>query len=146
MTPQQRRSLYDNASRLKTEDAKAIVKLMVENKLLDTASGGLPREHPLIHAIEKVCRSPEAREAAVLATAQGLPALAGVDPLIRNIVGLEYGSFDSTGWAGGFVVEEMESQGYRLAGSRKMPLVVLPVPLRFSKYADHLRLIFGNFS
>lgn len=121
MSPAQRRALYDNAKRIGTPEGVALVDLMLENSLLVTASGGLPRDHPIIQEIEEVCRSPEARAAAKSASDAGLPALAGVDPLLRAALGADYGSFDTTSWAGGFVAEEMESQGYRQTGKRSMP-------------------------
>lgn len=121
MTPTQRRSLYDNAKRIGTAEASAVVSMILDNDLLVTASGGLPRDHPIIQEIESVSRSDEARAAAKAASDAGLPALAGVDPLLRDALGSAYGSFDTTSWAGGFVAEEMESQGYRQTGKRAMP-------------------------
>jgi hypothetical protein len=121
MSEAQRRALYDNAKRIGSSEALAVVNLILENDLLVTDGGGLARDHPVIQQIEAIARSPEGRAAAKAASDTGLPALAGVDPLLKSALGPAYGSFDTTSWAGGFVVEEMESQGYRQAGRRPMP-------------------------
>ena len=120
MTPAQRRTLYDNAKKLKLPAAQALVDQILSAGLT-TNRGGLTRDHPIIQRLEDVCRSDEARAAAKQASDSGLPALAGVDPILVRELGDDYGSFDTTGWAGGFVAEEMESQGYRQTRKKQMP-------------------------
>ena len=88
---------------------------------LTTDSGGLTRDHPIIQRLEDVCRSDEGRAAARSASDEGLPAMAGVDPLLVRELGADYGTFDTTSWAGGFVAEEMEAQGYRQTRKKPMP-------------------------
>lgn len=121
MTPEERRTLHRNASKLGTEDARLVVKLVTENRLLATASGGLAHEDPVVLAIESVITSEEGRAAAKEATDAGLPAMAGVDPLLRKHVGEDYGTFDTTSWAGTFVAAEMESMGYRQTSKKPLP-------------------------
>ena len=121
MTAEARRTLHRNASKLDTEGARLVVKLITENRLLASASGGLPHEDPVVLAMESVITSDEGRAAAKAATDAGLPAMAGVDPLLRKYVGNDYGSFDTTSWAGTFVAAEMETMGYRQTRKKPMP-------------------------
>ena len=121
MTPAKRRSLYKNATRLQTPEAKEIVRLIGDNRLLATNTGGLPREDPVIMEIESLISSPEGRAALKKASDHGLPALAGVDGLLRERLGEDYGTLDTTGWAGSFAAIEMESMGYRQTRKKPMP-------------------------
>lgn len=121
MPLEKRQILFENARRKATPEARAVVKLLVENDLLVGQGGGLPRHHPVISAIEDVIRSPEGRARAKEASDNGLPAMAGVDPLLVEQVGPAYGTYDSTSWAGTFVAEEMESMGYRQTKKKPLP-------------------------
>jgi len=121
MTPAQRRTLYENAHKSKLPEARSLIDLILSAGLT-TDAGGLTRDHPVIQRLEDVCRSDEARAAAKKATDEGMPAMAGVDPLLVRELGADYGSFDTTSWAGGFVAEEMESQGYRQTRKKPMPV------------------------
>jgi hypothetical protein len=88
---------------------------------LTTDAGGLTRDHPTIQRLEEVCRSEEGCVAAKRANDGGLPAMAGVDPLLVREPGSDYGTFDTTSWAGTFVAEEMEAQGYWQSRRKQMP-------------------------
>jgi hypothetical protein len=120
MPLEKRQVLFDNARRKDTPEARALIDLLVEHDLLVGRSGGLPRHHPVIAKIEDIIRSPEGRARAKDASDQGLPAMAGVDPLLAAQVGSAYGTYDTTSWAGTFVAEEMELMGYKQ--TRKKPL------------------------
>ena len=121
MTVEERANLYRNAVKLATPEAKVAIDLMIQNRLLVTHTGGFPHEHPLILQIEEIVASPEGRQAAKDAADQGRPALAGVDSLLRDALGPDYGLFDTTNWAGTFVAEEMRKLGYRQDGQRSLP-------------------------
>ena len=121
MQPEARRTLYTNAMKHESDEAKTIVRLIADNRLLASKAGGLPHEDPVILAIESIIQSPEGRAAAKAASDAGLPAMAGVDPLLRAGVGDDYGTFDTTSWAGTFVAAEMESMGYRQTCKKPMP-------------------------
>ena len=121
MSASQRQTLYRNAVKLGTPEAKAVIALIVQNGLLLTSGGGLPRDHPIIQRIEDIACSAAGRAAARQASDDGLPAMAGVDPLLAAGVGGDYGLFDTTQWAGTFVAAEMSSQGYRQVSKRPMP-------------------------
>jgi hypothetical protein len=120
MTPKQRMVIYEHARNGDGADADNVIRLLFENSLLDTAGGGLPREHRVIREIETVCRSDTGVQAAVSAAKRGEAPLAGVDPLIQGAV-REYGHFDTTTWAGGFVAEEVQRLGWRRKGQKKLP-------------------------
>jgi hypothetical protein len=63
--------------------------------------------------------SPEGRAGAVKATKDGEPALAGVEPLIRAALGVDYGPHNwMTVIAGSMVGEMMQSLGYRKVGRK----------------------------
>jgi hypothetical protein len=47
----------------------------------------------------------------------GLPPLEGVDPMLRDALGADYGPFDTTRWAGIFAAKEMRET--RLQARRK---------------------------
>ncbi|TXC74070.1 hypothetical protein FSZ31_04950 [Sphingorhabdus soli] len=116
-----RDALFKNARALNTAEAKRIVDLMIENDFLVSEGGGLPRDHPTIQTIEEIIRSDEGRAGGITATSDGLPAMAGVDKLLSDALGFDYGSYDTTSWAGTLMVEVMEEAGYVKVTSKKMP-------------------------
>ncbi|HZZ90717.1 MAG TPA: hypothetical protein VFE13_20505 [Caulobacteraceae bacterium] len=116
-----RYALYENALKLGTPEARDLIALMSQHKLLGKIGGGLPRNHPVIREIEAMIRSPQARTAAADATVRGLPALAGVDPMIQARLGEDYGDRDTTSWAGTLQAEVMYEEGYEQVGKRPMP-------------------------
>lgn len=120
MTTKQRMVIYEHARNREGADSDSTIKMLLENHLLDTAGGGLPREHRVIQEIEKVCRSEKGIRAAVAAVSRNEAPMAGVDPLLQLAV-REYGHFDTTTWAGGFAAEEVEALGWRRKGQKKLP-------------------------
>jgi hypothetical protein len=121
MSLEERDRLYLNALKLGTPEAKELIDLMVQHGLLVTSTGGLPHHHPIIMRIEEIVASPEGRQAAKAAADNGRPALAGVDPLLQDALGTEYGGRDTTNWAGTFVADEMRKLGYTQKGQRPLP-------------------------
>lgn len=120
LTLKQREALFDNARSKDTPEAREVIALMVDNDLLVREGGGLPREHPTIQRMEDVIRSDEGRANAKAAADQGLPAMAGVDPLLQTALGADYGQHDTTSWAGTLTAEIMAEAGY--VQTRKAPL------------------------
>ena len=119
MTMAGRYALYDNALKQGTPEAKAVIELLNQHQLLGRIGGGLPRYHPIIREIEDVVQSAQGRAAAAKAADAGLPALAGVDPLIQERLGQDYGGRDTTNWAGSLVAEMMSELGYRQTGKKR---------------------------
>jgi hypothetical protein len=120
LTTHELQTLYGHARETNSPEADDIIELISQHRLLDSIGGGLPRHHPTIQAIEKICRSVEGVEACVTATRKGEAAVAGVDPILRREV-RDYGYADTTSWAGTFVAEEMEAAGLYRKGRKALP-------------------------
>jgi hypothetical protein len=79
----------------------------------------LRKTDPLAVEMREIVRSAEGRKAAVKATQSGLPALSGVDRLLREKLQGRYKRPDrGTSFAGAFVAELMHELGYD-AGTRR---------------------------
>jgi len=71
---------------------------------------------------EEAINSPEGKEACLSATADGLPALAGVEPLIAAKLGAHYGAHDGLTVPAGYQVDTLMRQlGYKETGKGVMP-------------------------
>ncbi len=76
----------------------------------------------IVKTLEQAIHSAEGIKAAVRAANDGLPALAGVDALLRRELGSEYARADSaTWWAGSIVDRIMREMGFIAAGKAKCP-------------------------
>ena len=74
-------------------------------------------DDPLVQAIAAVVHSAEGRAVCEQAVAEGQPAIAGVDPLIADRLGVDYGAHNMTTNAAGWLVAElMRGLGYRSLG------------------------------
>jgi hypothetical protein len=114
-------TLYERALTMDTDEARDVVELVQQYGLLPRLGGGYHRGHRVIHTIEGICRSKEGVAAAIESAKCGKAPMAGVDPLIKDVLGEEYGHRDTTGWAGTFVAEEMEAEGWIRKGRNKLP-------------------------
>jgi hypothetical protein len=122
MPAEQRTNLYTNAVRIGSQEAMAVAEILVKHNLLVTSTGGFPREHPIIRCVEEIITSTAGKAAAKQAADDGLPALAGLDPLLSKELGNDYGpSFGVTSWAGSIVAEQMRKLGYKEKGQRSLP-------------------------
>ena len=80
------------------------------------------KSQPIYKVMEQVVNSADGIKRAVRATNDGQPALAGVDPLLRQELGSEYiRANDSIWWAGFVVGQIMRDMGYVEAGTGKCP-------------------------
>ena len=120
MSTKQRMTIYEHARETASPEADDIIEKLFQYCLLDSAGGGLTRDSGIIQSVETVCRSEEGIAAATTAASDGEAPMAGVDPLLRHEV-REYGHFDTTSWAGGFVAEEIEALGWRRFGRKALP-------------------------
>jgi hypothetical protein len=120
MSTKERMNLYERARERNSPEADEIIEKLFQHKLLDSAGGGLTRDSDIIQRVEKACRSPEAVRAATNAALAGEAPMAGVDPILCREV-REYGHFDTTSWAGGFVAEEIEALSWRRSGRKALP-------------------------
>ena len=122
MTVSDRAQLYENAKATDTEEAAELVKLIEATKLPFSEVGGINMDDPLVQAIYRIVHSDEGRAAAFEAAAEGRPALAGIDPLLAEALGVDYGKHNmTTSTAGDLVAKLMRDSGYKEAG-RQMPL------------------------
>jgi len=118
-----RAALYRNACRMGDTPAGAALKALIETVGLPYSEGGMPAsDDPLVLRMREVIFSPEGRSAALEATRAGLPAMAGVDPLLQAELGVDYGSHNwGTVIAGSIVGELMQSLGYRNVKQMALP-------------------------
>jgi hypothetical protein len=102
--------------------ARALVQ-MIEASGLDYKAGQSVRlDDHIGKAVSRIVFSPEGKQAALEATARGLPALAGLDPLLSRALGPDYGSHnESTVQAGYLVTNMMRQLGYEISGSGSLP-------------------------
>ena len=86
------------------------------------SGGGLSADHPIYREMEEVIWSQEGRTAALEAVAKGLPAMAGVDPLLQERMGPRYcANQQGTANAGWIVAELVRSRGYEPKGAATLP-------------------------
>ena len=86
------------------------------------AGACLTMDDPITLRMEQIINSPQGRQAAMAAAAAGLPAMAGIDPLLSTALGADYGKHNfATATAGDLVAKLMRSLGYTEAGSRSLP-------------------------
>ncbi len=118
-TPERRRQLYLNA---KARPEGAYIVEMIDEHGLSLSTGALSSNDPLYHRMVDIAWSKAGKEAAVEATKQGLPALCGVDRLLREQLGDLYHKHNmGTFSAGGAVAEVMRHLGYKQVGTGKCP-------------------------
>jgi hypothetical protein len=123
MSVHQRADLYRNACRLgHTPDGAALKKLCEEAGLPFSEDGCLPMDDPITIKMSDIITSKEGRDAALAATKAGLPAMAGIDPMLQVALGSDYGPHNmGTATAGGLVGELMQSLGYKKSGQKPLP-------------------------
>ena len=115
------RTLSTNAWKSNDPKADALRNLFKHPSVVAFLSeGGLPLDHPIMAELYETCTSPAARAAALSASEAGLPALAGVEPIILN-AGIFYDTDFLRQSAGGFLAEVMADAGWLKAGVKPMP-------------------------
>jgi hypothetical protein len=120
--------LYQNARRIalsggaNAADAKQTVELIEASGLPYYEGGGLSEDDPRYLRMMDIVFSAEGRQAALNAVKRGLPAICGVDALIKNALGADYGKHDlGTSNAGYIVAKLMRQMGYEEAGTGSCP-------------------------
>lgn len=135
-TPGERHQLYTNARAMKSDDARALVRMIEESGLAYSLDRSLRVPDPISQKIADVAFSAEATKAMEGAIRNGLPPMAALDPLLIQALGDDYGSHNSTTtFAGRIAAERMQQRGYRKAGRKQK----LPADCR-AKTADVLEL------
>lgn len=121
MTPERRATLYENARKLLDSGGQAVIDL-INSSGLPLRSGGITFSDPVHIRMEEIIWSHEGKRLLIQATEAGLPALAGVEPLIVADLGDRYHPHDrGTVDAGSIVGEVMRHLGYELSGRKDMP-------------------------
>lgn len=123
MSVHERAELYRNACRLGHTPQGAALKIMLEEAGLPFSEDRcLSANDPIYLKMHELIESPEGRAAAVAAVKVGLPAMAGVDPLLQVLLGSDYGPHNmGTQTAGSMVGEVMRSLGYKKTGEASLP-------------------------
>jgi hypothetical protein len=123
-TPKERHRIFENIthSRLFSEEDKSrYLELVMESGPID-GDTALTLDNPFMQRMYEIIHSPAGRAACVAATEQGLPALAGVEPLLVAELGEDYArTYMATPSAGGFVGMLMRELNYVLSGRKDMP-------------------------
>jgi hypothetical protein len=121
MTPERRAILYQNAVKRREEGGQEILDLL-DASGLPLSSGHMLSDDPAYRKMVEIVWSAKGRVAALEATEKGLPALAGVDPLISAELGDRYGPHDGGTLNAGYIQAElMRHLGFTEAGQGKMP-------------------------
>lgn len=121
-TAEERFNVWSNAKTKGTPEADELASFIESSGLDYAPSGGISMSDPRVLEMRDVIESSEGQAACLQATTNGLPALAGVEPLIVERMGDRYGRFSMmTVTAGSIVGELMLGKGYKIAGQKKMP-------------------------
>lgn len=121
MSPEQRATLYENARNRLDQGGREIMDLINESGL-PLRSGGITFSDPVHLRMEEIAWSSQGKRLLVEATEAGLPALAGIEPLIVADLGPLYHPHDlGTVDAGSIVGQVMRHLGYELVDRKDMP-------------------------
>ena len=119
---EERYTVWRNALKQGTPEAMQLAQFIEASGLDFAEKGGISMSDPRVLEMRDIIESPEGRKACIDAVAKGLPALAGVEPMIVAKMENRYGAFSQmTVTAGSIVGELMPTLGYRISGQRKMP-------------------------
>lgn len=119
---EERFNVWVNAQAKGTLEATELARFIEQSGLDYAPCGGISMSDPRVIEMDDIISSSEGQAACLQATADGLPALAGVEPMIVEQMGSRYGSFSMmTVTAGSLVGSLMLSKGYKIASQKKMP-------------------------
>ena len=121
-TAEERYAIWKRARSLRTADGNQLAREIERLGLPYAEPGQLGEDDPLRITIRNIIASPEARAASIEATLDGLPAIAGVDPLLHEALGPAYRKSDEAiATAAALVAELMIGLGYVEAGAKDLP-------------------------
>lgn len=120
---QKRAALYQSACRLgHTPEGAQLKKLIEEAGLPYSEDRCLTNDDPIAIKMYEVIHSAEGRTASLAAVKAGLPAMAGIDPLLQIALGVDYGPHNmATVTAGSLVGDLMTEMGYKKGKQAKLP-------------------------
>jgi hypothetical protein len=118
-TASERHQLYKNAAPQGGPDAEELLRLIEGAGLPYSDDVALRNRDPIAEKIAEIAYSEEARAAMLEAVAAGRPPMAGLDPLLSQALGADYGRHNiSTKFAARIVAERMGQLGYRKTGKK----------------------------
>ena len=121
-SPAERHAIWKRAKMLRTADGNQLAREIERLGLPYEEPDRLADDHPMHAAMVEIISGPAGRLACVEATLDGLPAIAGVDPLLHDALGRDYRQSDeAVATAQALVAQVMEAQGYVPAGSKALP-------------------------
>jgi|KBSMisStandDraft_5_1062788.scaffolds.fasta_scaffold56622_4 hypothetical protein len=116
LSRQQLGTLYQNARK---QNAHELVALIEETGLPFVDGPGLALDSPMGRKMRRIINSVEGVAAGIAATKRGVPALAGIEPLIIQALGKVYGNtYEATVQAGYLTALMMRKNGYRNSGAK----------------------------
>src|SRR5271167_4781822 len=86
-----RQQLWKNARSKDTTEAKALVQMNETCGLPYSDDAPLKASDPLVQKMVEIINSPGAIDAAIKATVDRFPAMQGVDPILAQALGVDYG-------------------------------------------------------
>jgi len=121
-TPAERYAIWKRARGLRTADGNQLAREIELLGLPYAEPGSLAETDPMREVMVEIINSPEARSACIEATLDGLPAIAGVDPMFHDALGSAYRKSDEAiATAQALVGELMGALGYVEAGRKDLP-------------------------
>ena len=120
-SPEERYAIWKRARSLRTADGNQLAR-EIERLGLPTEPASLAADDPMRAQMAEIIASPEGRSACIEATLDGLPAIAGVDPLLHDAFGAQYRrSEEAVATAAELVAQLMDQNGYAEAGRKDLP-------------------------
>jgi hypothetical protein len=117
-----RHTIWKRARTMATPEAIALAEEIEDLGLPYFDPKALTNDDPVTIQMYQIINSPDGKAACLAANDAGLPAIAGVDGMLNEALGIEYqGANLATATAGALVGELMRSLGYEKAGQRQMP-------------------------
>ncbi len=121
-TPAERYAIWKRAKGLRTADGNQLAREIERLGLPYAEPGELNAADPMREVMVEIVNSPEARSAVIEATLDGLPAIAGLDPMFHDALGSAYRKSDEAiATAQLLVAELMTALGYVEAARKDLP-------------------------
>ncbi|MEQ1492405.1 MAG: hypothetical protein ABL932_17820, partial [Terricaulis sp.] len=122
-SPAERHRIYMNAcAKAHTPEGAQLKQLLEQSGLPYSDDAALKNDDPITIKMTEIIFSPEGRQAALAATAAGEAAMAGIDPLLQQALGVDYGAHNmGTNTAGSIVAVLMRQLGFEAAGKKALP-------------------------
>ena len=121
-SPAERHAIWKRAKMLRTADGNQLAREIERLGLPYEEPDQLAEDDPMRVAMAEIILAPAGRSACIEATIDGLPAIAGVDPLLHDAFGRDYRQSDeAVATAQAMVAQVMEEQGYASAGTKALP-------------------------